>query len=145
MSSYIQVPYGYRKVSNPIQFLSPKNVEENQYLNRIGYITNKDDPVVKKNILDAVKHRKDLQKWILATIDFGRELQRDINEITGGDEKFNNAVLRRALDLKRDGLFRNPQPISLLFNDVEKFHQQNPIIGKLAIQINVIYKKSLET
>ena len=33
--------------------------------------------------------------------------------------------------------FRNPQPISLLFNDVEKFHQQNPIIGKLATQLNV--------
>ena len=137
MSSYIQVPYGYRKVSNPTQFLSPKNVEENQYLNRIGYITNKDNPVVKNNILDAVKDRKDLQKWILATSDFVRELQRDINEITGGDEKFNNAVLRRALDLKSDGIFRNPQPISLLFNDVEKFHQQNPIIGKLATQINV--------
>ena len=64
-------------------------------------------------------------------------MQQDINEITGGDEKFNNAVLRRALDLKSDGLFRNPQPISLLFNNVEKFHQQNPIIGKLATQINV--------
>ena len=93
--------------------------------------------LLKNNILDAVKNRKDLQKWILATSDFGRELQQDINEITGGDEKFNDAVLRRALDLKSDGLFRNPQPISLLFNDVEKFHQQNPIIGKLATQINV--------
>ena len=111
--------------------------EENQYLNRIDYISNKDDPAVKNNILDAEKNRKDLQKWILATSDFGHELQQDINEITGGDEKFNNAVLRRALDLKSDGLFRNPQPISLLFNDVEKFHQQNPIIGKLATQINV--------
>ena len=100
MSSYIQVLYGYCKVSDQIQFLTPKNVEENQYLNRIGYISNKDDPVVKNNILDAIKNRKDLQKWILATSDFGRELQQDINEITGGDEKFNNAVLRRALDLK---------------------------------------------
>ena len=137
MSSYIQIPYGFRKVANPIQFSVPKNFEENQYLNRIGYISNKDDPAVKTNILDAVKYREDLQKWILATSDFGRELQQDINEITGGDEKFNNAVLRRALDLKSDGLFRNPQPISLLFKDVENFHQQNPIIGKLATQINV--------
>ena len=64
-------------------------------------------------------------------------MQRDINEITGGDENFNNAVLRRALDLKNNDLFRNPQPITLLFNNVEKFHQQNPIIGKLATQINV--------
>ena len=137
MSSYIQIPYGFRKVSNPIQFSVPKNFEENQYLNRIGYISNEDDPAVKNNILDAVKNREDLQKWILATSDFGRELQQDINEITAGDEKFKNAVLRRALDLKSDGLFRNPQSISLLFNDVEKFHQQNPIIGKLATQVNV--------
>ena len=72
----------------------------------------------------------------MATSDFGHELQQDINEITGGDERFNNAVIRRALDLKSDGLFRNPQPISLLFNDVEKFHQQNSIIGKLATQTN---------
>ena len=77
-----------------------------------------------------------MQKYILATSDLGNELQQDINEITGGDEKFNNAVLRRALDLKSNDLFRNPQPISLLFNNVEKFHQQNPIIGKLATQIN---------
>ena len=137
MSSYIQIPYGFRKVSDPIQFSIPKNLTENQYLNRIGYISNNNDPTIKNNILDAVKNREDLQKWILATSDFGRELQQDINEITGRDEKFNNAVLRRALDLKKDGLFRNPQPISLLFNDVEKFHQQNPIIGKLAMQINV--------
>ena len=47
MSSYIQVPYGFRKVSNPIQFSVPKIFEENQYLSRIGYISNKDDPVVK--------------------------------------------------------------------------------------------------
>ena len=137
MSSYIQIPYGFHKVSDPIQFSTPKNLAENQYLNRIGYISNKDDPTVKNNILDAVKNREDLQKWILATSDFGRKLQQDINEITGEDEKFNNAVLRCALDLKSDGLFRNPQPISLLFNSVEKFHQQNPIIGKLATQINV--------
>ena len=137
MTSYIQVPYGYRKVSEPIQFVSPKNNYENKLLDRIGYISNKDDPVVKNNILNAIRNREDLQKFILATSDLGNELQEDINEITGGDKKFNNAVLRRGLDLKNNDLFRNPQPITLLFNDVERFHQQNPIIGKLASQINV--------
>ena len=136
MSSYIQEPFGYRHVSKPTQFVSPKN-PETHYLNRIGYISNKDDPVVENNILDAIKNREDLQKYILATSDFGHELQQNINQITGGDEKFNNAIVRRALDLKNEDLFRNPQPITLLFNNVEKFHQQNPIIGKLATQINV--------
>ena len=136
MSSYIQEPFGYRHVSNPIQFVSPRN-PESHYVDRIGYISNRDDPVVENNILNAVKNREDLQKYILATSDFGHELQQNINEITGGDEKFNNAIVRRALDLKNDDLFRNPQPITLLFNNIEKFHQQNPIIGKLATQINV--------
>ena len=135
MSSYIQVPFGYRHVFKPHQFVSPKN-PETHYLDRIGYISNKEDPVVENNILDAIKNREDLQKYILATSDFGHELQQNINEITGGDEKFNNAIVRRALDLKNEDLFRNPQPITLLFNNVEKFHQQNPIIGKLATQIN---------
>ena len=104
-------------------------------MNKVVYLSNKDDPAVKNSILDAVKNRVDLQKWILAISDFGQELQQDINEITGGDEKFNNAVIRHVLDLKSDSVFRNPQPISLLFNDVQKFHQQNSIIGKLATQI----------
>ena len=135
MSSYIQVPFGYRHVFKPTQFVSPKN-PETHYLDRIGYISNKEDPVVENNILDAVKNRENLQKYILATSDFGHELQENINQITGGDEKFNNAIVRRALDLKNEDLFRNPQPITLLFNNVEKFHQQNLIIGKLATQIN---------
>ena len=87
MSSYIQLPYGFRKKSEPIQFNLPKNYAETQYLNRIGYVSDKDDPAVKNKLLDAVKNRKDLQKWILATSEFGQELQQDINEITGGDEK----------------------------------------------------------
>ena len=135
MASYIQEPYGYRHVSNPIQFVSPKNNEENHYLDRVGYISNRNDPVVENNVLNAIKNRQDLQKYILATSDFGNELQEN-NQITRGDEKFNNAIVRRALDLKSEDLFRNPQPITLLFN-IEKFHQQNPIIGKLATQINV--------
>ena len=135
MSSYIQLPYGFRKASEPIHFTLPKNYKESQYLNRVGYLSNKDDLAVKNNLLDAVKNRKDLQKWILATSEFGQELQQDINEITSGDEKFNNAVVRRVLDLKSNGVFRDPQTLSVVFNDIEKFDQQNPIIGKLASQI----------
>ena len=43
MTSYIQEPFDYRHVSNPIQFVSPKGNEENHYLNRVGYISNRDD------------------------------------------------------------------------------------------------------
>ena len=143
-SSYIQVPFGYRKVSKPIQFRTAKNNFENKLFDYVDFILDKNDPVVKNNLLNAIKNREDLQKYILATSNLGDELQTDINTITGGDERFNNAIVRRALDLKSNDLFRNPQPISLLFNDVEKFHQQNPIIGKLATQINAVKKLSEE-
>ena len=137
MSSYIQIPFGYRKKSNPLQFTSPKFNYENKLLEEVGYIKNVDDPKIKNNLLNAIKSREDLQKYILANSDVGYDLQEDINAITSGDEKFNNAAVRRALDLKNNDLFRNPQPITLLFHDIERFHQQNPIIGKLATQINV--------
>ena len=137
MSSYIQILFGYRKTPDPIQFVSPKNNYENKLFDRVGYMKNVDDPKVKNNILNSIKGREDLQKYILANSDVGNELQENINAITSGDEKFNNAVLRRSLDLKNNDVFRNPQPITLLFNDVERFHQQNPIIGKIATQISV--------
>ena len=137
MSSYIQIPFGYRKKSNPLQFTTSKSNYENRLLENVGYIKNVDDPKIKNNLLNAIKSREDLQKYILANSDVGYDLQEDINAITSGDEKFNNAAVRRALDLKNNDLFRNPQPITLLFHDIERFHQQNPIIGKLATQINI--------
>ena len=51
------------------------------------------------------------------------------------DEKFNNTIVRHALDLKNDGRFQNPNPLNLTFRDVKKFDLQNPIIGKLATQV----------
>ena len=137
MSSYIQIPFGYRKKPKELQFTSSKYNYENKLLEKAGYIKNVDDPKVKNNLLQAIKSRKDLQKFILATSDVGNELQENINAITSGDEKFNNAVIRRSLDLKNNDLFRNPQPVTLLFSDVDRFHQQNPIIGKLTTQISV--------
>ena len=51
------------------------------------------------------------------------------------NEKFNNATVRHALDLKNAGIFQNPNPLELNYRDVEKFDLQNAIIGKLATQV----------
>ena len=40
-SSYIQLPYGFVKKSEPIQLNLPKNYEESQYLERLPYLTNR--------------------------------------------------------------------------------------------------------
>ena len=63
------------------------------------------------------------------------EDQEDLNAIVGFDEKFNNATVRRALDLKDPAIFRNLNPINMTFHDMKKFDLVNPVIGKLASQV----------
>ena len=97
--SYIQLPYGFVKNNKQIQFNLPNNYEENQYIKRLPYITNK-GPAVENQILNVLKNREDLKKWLLPTSGYGEEIEEDLNAIVGYDEKFNNAITRHALDLK---------------------------------------------
>ena len=72
---------------------------------------------------------------MLATSDYEHEIQEDLNAVVGYDEKFNNAIVRHALDLKDEAIFHNPNPINVTFYDMKKFDQVNPVIGKLAAQV----------
>ena len=86
-------------------------------------------------MLNLIRNRDDLKKWLLATSKYGDEIQQDLNAIVGHDEKFNNAIARHALDLKDEAIFRNTNPINVTFHDMKKFDQVNPVIGKLATQV----------
>ena len=132
--SYIKLPYGLVKKSKQIQFNLPKNYEESQYIKRLPYISNK-GPDFNNKVLDLLRNWEDLKKLLLATSDYGDELQKDLNAIVGYDEKFNNAIVRHALDLKNAGIFQNPNPLNLTYRDVKKFDLQNPIIRKLPTQV----------
>ena len=115
--SYIQLPYGLVKNNKQIQFNLPKNYEDSQYIKRLLYISNKGHDVENK-VLNTLKNREDLKKWLLATSDYGQEIQDDLNAIVGYDEKFNNAIVRHVLDLKNEAIFRNPNPLNVTFRDV---------------------------
>ena len=58
-----------------------------------------------------------------------------MNAVVGHDEKFNNAIVRHALDLKDESIFRNPNAFNVTFHDMKKFDQVNPVIDKLAAQV----------
>ena len=131
---YIQLPYGYVKNNKQIQFNLPKGYEEEQYIKDVPYITNQ-DPAAKNYLLNLIRNREDLKKWLLATGPFGNEIQDDLNAIVGFDENFNNAIVRHSLDLKDQAIFRNPNPINVTFHDMKKFDLVNPVIGKLATQV----------
>ena len=85
--------------------------------------------------MGVLNNRDDFRKWLLATSDYGDEIQEDLNAIVGYDEKFNKAIVRHALDLKNEAIFRNPNPLNVTFQDVKKFDLVHRVIGKLATQV----------
>ena len=108
--SYIQSPYDFVKNNKQVQFNLPSNYEESQYYKEVPYITNK-NLAVENNLLNLLRNREDFKKWLLATSDYGNEIQEDLNAIVGYDEKFNNAIVRHSLDLKDQIIFHNPNPM----------------------------------
>ena len=86
-------------------------------------------------MINVIKNRDDLKKWLLATGEYGNEIEDDLNAIVGCDEKFNNAIVRHSLDLKDEAIFHNPNPINVTFHDMKKVDLVNPVIGKLATQV----------
>ena len=132
--SHIQLPYGYVKNNKQVQFNLPSKYEESFYLKEVPHFTNK-DPAIENNLINLIKNRDDLKKWLLATGEYGNEIQDDLNAIVGYDEKFNNAIVRHSLDLKDEAIFCNSNPINVTFHDMKKIDLVNPVIGKLATQV----------
>ena len=132
--SHIQLPYGFVNKPEEIRFDLPKNFEENFYYDKVPYLTNH-TPQVENKLINLIKNRDDLKKWLLATSPYGEEIQQDLNAVVGHDEKFNHAIVRHALDLKDESIFRNPNAFNVTFYDMKKFDQVNPVIGKLAAQV----------
>ena len=85
-----------------------------------------------------MRNRDNLKNWLLGTGEYGNEMQEDLNAIVGCDEKFNNAIVRRVLDLKDQAIFRNLNPINVTFHDMKKFDLVNPVVGKVASQVQAI-------
>ena len=132
--SYIELPYGYVKNNKQVQFNLPSDYEESQYYKEVPHITN-ENPAVKNNLLNLLRNREGFKKWLLATSDYGNEMQEDLNAIVGYDEKFDNAIVRHSLDLKDKAIFRNLNLINVTFNNMKKFDLVNSVIGKQATQV----------
>ena len=118
--SYIQLPYGYVNKQKQIQFNLPSNYEESFYLDKVSYLTTK-NLVVENNLINLIRNRNDSKRWLLATSDYGAEIQENLNAVVGHDEKFTNSIVRHALDLKDDAIFCSPNPLNVTFYGMKKF------------------------
>ena len=132
--SYINLPFGLVRKEKKIQLDLPKIYGASQHIRRLPYIRN-EDPNFKDLINDIVNNRSDLRKFLLATSDYGKNIQENINTVAA-DGKLNQAAARKAIDKKNKGNFESPVPLSVTLKDAKKFDIQNPIIGNLSSQVN---------
>ena len=97
--SYISLLFDLVRKEKKITIDLPKSYGASQYIRRLPYIRN-EDPNFKNLIIDNVNNRSDFGKILLATSDYGKNIQENINAVVA-DGKFNQAVVRRALDQKK--------------------------------------------
>ena len=73
---------------------------------------------------------EDVQKYILATSDFAKGMQTDINHYVTRDY-INNASFRQKLDSISKNMLCRQNPLELVFEDISAFDAKNPIVGSL--------------
>ena len=71
---------------------------------------------------------EDVQKYILATSDFAKSIQTDINHYVTRD-RINDGSFRQKLDLISKNIFFFLYPLELVFEDISTFDAENPILG----------------
>ena len=79
---------------------------------------------------DANIPKEDVQKYLLATSDFAKSIQTDINHYVTRD-RINDASFRQKLDLISKNILRRQNPLELVFEDISTFDAENPRVGSL--------------
>ena len=85
---------------------------------------------------DANIPREDVQKYILATSDFAKSIQTDINHYVTRD-RTNDASFRQKLDPISKNILRRQNPLGLVFKDISTFDAENLIVGTLLREIDL--------
>ena len=90
---------------------------------------------------DANIPKEDVQKYLLATSDFAKSMQTDINYYVTRD-RINDASFRQKLDPISKNILRRQNPLELVFEDISTFDAENPIIGSLLRETDIKKKQS---
>ena len=90
---------------------------------------------------DADIPKEDVQKYILATSDFAKSIQIDINHYVTKD-RINDASFRQRLDPISKNILRRQNPLELVFEDISTFDAENPVLRSLLREIDINKKQS---
>ena len=101
---------------------------------------------VQSNFLSAISAdtnipKDDVQKYLLATSDFAKSMQTDINHYVTRD-RINNVSFRQNLDPISKNILRRQNPLELVFEDISTFDAENPIVGSLLREIDLRKKQT---
>ena len=80
--------------------------------------------------------KNDIQKYLLATSDFAKSMQTDINHYVTRD-RINDVSFRQKLDPISKNILRRQNPLELVFEDISTFDAENPIVGSLLREIDI--------
>ena len=78
----------------------------------------------------------DVQKYLLATSNFAKGMQNDINHYVTRD-RLNNASFRQKLDPIAKNVFLQQNPLELVFEDIPTFDAQNSVVGSLLQELDI--------
>ena len=90
---------------------------------------------------DADIPKEDVQKYILETSDFAKNMQTDINHYVTRD-RINDASFRQKLDSISKNILRRQNPLELVFEDISTFDAENPIVESLLREIELKKKQT---
>ena len=101
---------------------------------------------VQSNFLSAISAdtnipKDDVQKYLLATSDFAKPMQTDINHYVTRD-RINDASFRQKLDPISKNILRRQNPLELVFENISTFDSENPIVGSLLREIDLRKKQT---
>ena len=85
--------------------------------------------------------KEDVQKYLLATSDFAKSMQTDINYYVTKD-RINDASFRQKLDPISKNILRRQNPLELVFEDISTFDAEDPIVGSLLREVDIKKKQS---
>ena len=89
---------------------------------------------------DADIPKEDVQKYILASFDFAKSTQTDINHYITRD-RINDARFRQNLDLIGKNILRRQNPLERALEDISIFDAEKPVVGSLLREIDIKKKQ----
>ena len=138
-NGYIKLPYGFvsdDKDKAKIRFNLPLNYKKDVLFQKAPYFAEANNSAIDDVVLGNKTDDLSIQKFLLSKGVLEDAILDNLGMIVT-DRKFNNAGIRRKLDLKYPSIIKKPTASNFLFRDLKQFDVQNPVIGGLYNQLQI--------